>query len=158
MTGLDGLLKARTLKLILLGTIIGLAAGIGCYTFVYAKGYSYMTNDPGACANCHIMQQHFDAWTKSSHRAVAACNDCHTPPGLIAKYATKASNGFWHSFAFTSGRFPEPLRIKPHNREVTEKACRKCHDNIVEAIEGVHQDRSDLSCVRCHSSVGHQTR
>lgn len=151
-------MKARTLQLILLGTIIGLAAGIVCYTFVYAKGYSYMTNDPGACANCHVMQQHFDAWTKSSHRAVAACNDCHTPPGLIAKYATKASNGFWHSFAFTSGRFPEPLRIKPHNREVTEKACRKCHDNIVEAIEGVHQERSDLSCVRCHSSVGHQTR
>jgi hypothetical protein len=28
------------------------------YTFVYAKGYSYLTNDPGACANCHIMADH----------------------------------------------------------------------------------------------------
>ena len=151
-------MNTRTIQWIALGTFIGLAAGIGGYTFVYAKGSSYLTNDPGACANCHIMQEHFDAWTKSSHRAVAVCNDCHTPPGFLAKYMTKASNGFWHSFAFTSGRFPEPLRIKPHNREVTEKACRKCHENIVDAIEGPHQKALDLSCVRCHSSVGHQTR
>ena len=151
-------MKIRTIQGIALGTFIGLGAGIGCYTFVYAKGSSYLTNDPGACANCHIMQEHFDAWTKSSHRVVAVCNDCHTPPGLIPKYLTKASNGFWHSFAFTSGRFPEPLRIKAHNREVTEKACRKCHEEIVDAIEGPHQKGIELSCVQCHSSVGHQTR
>jgi cytochrome c nitrite reductase small subunit len=114
-----------------------------------------LTNNPAACANCHIMNEHYDGWLKSSHRAVAVCNDCHTPPGLLAKYATKASNGFWHSFAFTSGRFPEPLRIKPHNREVTEQACRKCHQEIVGAIEGRHREGKELSCVRCHSSVGH---
>jgi len=151
-------MNSRTIQGIILGTFIGLAAGVGGYVFVYAKGGSYMTNETGACANYHIMQEHFDAWTRSSHRSVAVCNDCHTPPGLFAKYATKASNGFWHSFAFTSGRFPDPLRIKPHNRQVTEKACRKCHAEIVDAIEGPHQDGSDLSCVRCHISVGHQVR
>ncbi len=140
---------------IAIGIIIGIAAGVGGYTFIYAKGYSYLTNNPASCANCHIMQEHYDGWIKSSHRAVATCNDCHTPPGFIAKYATKASNGFWHSFAFTSGRFPEPLRIKPHNREVAERACRKCHQEIVEAIEGPHSDGYNLSCIRCHSSVGH---
>ena len=30
----------------LLGAAVGLAAGIGGYTFVYAKGASYLTNDP----------------------------------------------------------------------------------------------------------------
>src|ERR1044072_3026900 len=129
--------------------------GVGGYTYIYAKGYSYLTNNPAACADCHIMQEHYDGWIKSSHRAVATCNECHTPLGFIAKYRTKASNGFWHSFAFTSGRFPEPLRIKPHNREVTEQACRKCHQEIVEAIEGLHSDGHNLSCIRCHSSVGH---
>ena len=37
---------------------------------------------------------------------------------------------------------------------MTEQACRKCHAEIVEAIEGpARQPR--LSCVRCHSTVGH---
>ena len=40
------------------------------------------------------MREHFDAWTRASHRAVATCNDCHTPPGLIPKHVTKARNGF----------------------------------------------------------------
>jgi cytochrome c nitrite reductase small subunit len=148
-------MRIRTLALFVVGAAIGFAAGLGGYTFMYAKGGSYLTNDPAACANCHIMREHYDGWLKSSHRVVAVCNDCHTPPGFVAKYATKASNGFWHSFAFTTGRFPEPLRIKPHNREVTELACRKCHQDIVEAIEGPHYSAAEQSCVRCHSSVGH---
>ena len=134
---------------------MGLAAGVGGYTFIYAKGGSYLRNDPKACANCHVMQDHFDAWVKSSHRTVATCNDCHTPAALIPKYYTKADNGFWHSFAFTSGDFHEPIQIKPRNRRVTENACRKCHTEIVEAIEGPHRPGLEISCVRCHSSVGH---
>jgi cytochrome c nitrite reductase small subunit len=139
---------------VLIAATLGVLIGIGGYTFVYAKGYSYLTNDPGACANCHVMDNHFRAWTKSSHRAVAVCNDCHTPPGLVPKYATKAINGFNHSFAFTTGRFPEPLRITPRNAGVTEQACRKCHTEIVSAIEGP-QEGNRLSCIRCHSTVGH---
>ncbi|HKG21756.1 MAG TPA: cytochrome c nitrite reductase small subunit [Blastocatellia bacterium] len=148
-------MRSPQLARMVLGVAVGLFIGVGGYTFIYAKGGSYLTNNPAACANCHIMQEHYDGWIKSSHRAVAVCNDCHTPPGFVAKYATKASNGFWHSFAFTSGQFPEPLRIKPHNREVTEKACRKCHEEIVDAIEGPHRNSADLSCIRCHNSVGH---
>jgi cytochrome c nitrite reductase small subunit len=69
---------------------------------VYARGGSYLTDDPAACANCHVMREQYDGWIAASHRAVAVCNDCHTPPGLLGKYATKARNGFWHSVAFTS--------------------------------------------------------
>lgn len=134
---------------------IGMLIAIGGYTFVYAKGYSYVTNDPAACANCHVMENHYRAWTKSSHRAVAVCNDCHTPPGLVPKYATKAINGFNHSLAFTTGRFPEPLRITPRNEAATEKACRKCHEEIVSAIEGPDPEANRLSCIRCHATVGH---
>jgi cytochrome c nitrite reductase small subunit len=76
----------------------------------------------------------------------------------VAKYASKASNGFWHSFAFTTGRFHEPIEIKAHNREITEQSCRKCHQEVVESIESAHAPKGDtrLSCIRCHSSVGHQ--
>ena len=138
-----------------LGAVIfGALTALGGYTFSYAKGFSYVSNDPAVCANCHIMENHFRAWAKSSHHSVAVCNDCHTPPGLVAKYATKGLNGFNHSLAFTTGRFPEPLRITQRNYEVTEKACRKCHQDIVEAIEGPRGSEK-LSCIRCHSTVGH---
>lgn len=144
------------LKGVLLGGVLGLAIGVGAYTFIYAKGASYLTNNPEACANCHIMENHFAAWVKGSHRAVASCNDCHTPPGLIPKYVAKANNGFWHSFAFTSGRFPDPIRIKPGNRQITENACRKCHAQLVLSIEGPHRPGQEMSCVRCHENVGHE--
>ena len=134
---------------------LGMLIAVGGYTFIYARGYSYLTNDPAACANCHVMENHFRAWVKSSHRAVAVCNDCHTPPGLIPKYTTKAINGFNHSLAFTTGRFHEPLQITTRNTNVTEKACRKCHEAIVSAIEGPSPEKNRLSCIRCHSTVGH---
>src|SRR5687767_7213417 len=138
-----------------LAVSLGLAAGIGGFTFVYARGASYLTNDPAACANCHVMNDHYSGWLKSSHRAVATCNDCHTPPGFLGKYTTKASNGFWHSFAFTTGDFPEPIAIKPHNRDVAERACRGCHQPMVEAMTSGHA--GDVSCIRCHGAVGHPT-
>lgn len=150
--------RSLTVTLLVLACVLaGLALGIGLYTFSYAKGASYLTNDPAACANCHIMSDHYSAWLVSSHRSVAVCNDCHTPPGLIPKYVVKASNGFWHSFAFTTGRFPDPLRIKESNRRVTEQACRKCHSEITAEIDPIpaHGDAGPLSCIRCHRTVGH---
>lgn len=148
-------MRARGIAAVVVGTAVGLAAGVGGYTFVYARGASYLTNDPAACANCHVMREQYDGWLKGSHRAVAVCNDCHTPPGLLAKYATKASNGFWHSFAFTTGRFPDPVQIKPHNREIAERACRACHQAIVDAIDPAHASAAELSCLHCHGTVGH---
>ncbi|GJQ21435.1 MAG: cytochrome c nitrite reductase small subunit [Bacteroidia bacterium] len=138
----------------LVGAAIGLAIGVGAYTFVYARGASYLTDDPAACANCHVMNDHYNAWVKSSHAAVAVCNDCHTPAGFVSKYAVKASNGFWHSYAFTTGDFPFPLRIKPHNLKVANDACRKCHADITLAMG--HAAESDpVACTACHQSVGH---
>jgi len=133
---------------------IGLAAGIGGYTFVYARGASYLTNDPAACMNCHVMREQYDGWIKSSHRSVAVCNDCHTPHDLIGKYATKSQNGFWHSFYFTTGAFPDPIQITERNRKVTEAACRRCHADVVDQMIG-GQGRDNVECLRCHRSVGH---
>lgn len=133
----------------------GVAIGLGAYTFVYARGASYLTNDPLACGNCHVMHEQLHAWQKSSHHSVAACNDCHTPPGVVRKYLTKAENGFWHSFAFTSGRFPEPIRITARNRAVTEEACRHCHAAIVDAMDASHRPGDALACIACHRNAGH---
>ena len=143
------------LAAVVLAVTMGLAVGIGAYTFVYAKGAAYLTNDPRACVNCHVMREQFDGWTASSHRAVAVCNDCHAPHDLVGKYTTKAINGFWHSVAFTSGRFHEPIAITARNRAVTEGACRDCHRPIVEAIDTHARAGARVDCIRCHRSVGH---
>ena len=148
-------MRFETIAVIMVGLAVGMVIGLGSYTFLYARGVSYLTDNPAACANCHIMQEQYDGWIKASHRLAAVCNDCHTPTGFLAKYATKASNGFWHSFAFTTGRFPEPLTIGARNRAITEQTCRSCHRAIVEAIEGPHQGEAQLSCIRCHGGVGH---
>lgn len=151
--------------------LVGAAVGLGAFTFVYAKGYSYLTNDPAACANCHVMREHYAAWAKASHRSVAGCNDCHTPHALVPKYVTKAKNGFWHSFYFTTGRFPEPIGINAGNLRITEHACRECHREITSAIDhgeaaersapaGRDSTRADApsGCIRCHPYVGHWVR
>ena len=107
---------------------LGVALGLGAYTFAYARGWAYMTDDPRACANCHVMNEQYDGWIKSSHRSVAVCNDCHVPHASSRKYATKARNGFWHSYYFTTGTFPEPIRALPASRAIAEANCRRCHD------------------------------
>ena len=138
-----------------LAVFAGIAVGVGGYTFLYARGYSYLTNDPSACANCHVMNAQYAGWQASSHNAVATCNDCHTPhSSLAAKYYVKAENGFRHSLAFTTGRFHEPIAITPADRRVAEEACRYCHEPMVGAIDA-HGRGEPLACTRCHPDVGH---
>ena len=145
-----------TLASVAVGLAVGAAVGLGGYTFVYAKGYSYLLNDPAACNNCHVMNDNFNGWIKSSHHAVATCNDCHTPHNFVGKYWVKAENGFFHALAFTTGNFPEPIRARGRNREVSEEACRYCHGPIVAQMTSGYEAGADqISCIRCHGAVGH---
>ncbi len=142
---------------LLLAVIAGGLLGIGGYTFIYAKGYSYLSNNPEACTNCHVMNAQYDGWIKGSHKHAAGCNDCHVPHNFAGKYAVKARNGFFHSLYFTTGRYPDNIAITGFSREVTENACRRCHGDIVQAIDtGRHVRGSrEVQCLRCHNSVGH---
>ncbi len=142
----------------ILGILVGLTIGVGGFTFFFARGASYLTDNPEACANCHVMKTQYDAWLKSSHRSVAVCNDCHTPEGFAGKYFTKALNGFMHSYAFTSGNFPDAIFITHRNEAIADQSCRKCHADIVEAMDVKSSDGKGTSCIRCHGAVGHQTR
>ena len=47
----------RAAYAITLGITVGLLLAVGGYTFIYARGASYLMNDPAACANCHVMQE-----------------------------------------------------------------------------------------------------
>jgi cytochrome c nitrite reductase small subunit len=135
---------------------VGVLAGVGLYTFQYAKGLSYLSDDPAACVNCHIMRDQYDSWVRSSHHAVAGCNDCHVPHGFPQKYLVKMDNGWSHSKKFTLQSFQEPIRIRPRNLAVLQRNCLHCHSALVHDIAG-HRDlaRGEVRCTSCHRSVGH---
>ncbi len=139
-----------------LAVLLGVCGGLGVFTFGYGQGHSYLSNDPTVCTNCHVMQAHYDSWLASSHTHVAACNDCHLPHTSPGKWITKADNGFFHSLAFTTGGFPEPLQIKARNRRVTQGACVSCHATTVH--EMLPAGGEAPLCVRCHFDVGHAGR
>ncbi len=137
----------------------GLFLGVGAFTFVYAKGFAYFSNDPNACANCHIMREQLESWQHSSHHGHAVCNDCHTPHSIVAKLITKADNGWNHSLKFTLGTAADPIRIRPINAERLQENCLRCHEDFLSGVReaGTHA-AGDLQCVRCHANVGHGPR
>jgi len=139
---------------VLVALLFGGVVGLGAFTLAYAEGTSYLSDDPAACVNCHVMRDVYDAWTSGSHKAVATCNDCHIPHTFPEKYIVKALNGFNHSRAFTMQDFPEPIRITAFNRAVTLENCLHCHADVTEMIN--HEGQSEPEdCLRCHSTVGH---
>lgn len=136
--------------------LLGVLIGTGGYTFYYANGAAYLSNDPAACINCHIMREHFNAWQKASHHGVATCNDCHLSHHPIGKWVTKADNGFRHSWAFTFQNFHEPIQIHPRGKRVLEDNCLRCHGELVAQIKAADQFHNEsLDCLRCHDDVGH---
>ncbi len=136
--------------------LLGLLLGIGGFTFLYAEGLSYMSDDPKVCVNCHIMQPQYDSWQKASHHTVATCVDCHLPHGFIGKYLAKAENGYHHSKAFTLQNFHEPIMIKAKSSRILEDNCLHCHADLVhEQVARAADGSGEIRCVHCHRSVGH---
>jgi len=146
------------LLLILPGMVLGLSG----YTFYYAKGYSYLVDDPNACVNCHVMRDNLYAWQVSPHRFVT-CNGCHVPHNFLGKYATKVEHGMRHSYVFTF-EDPQVIRIKESGKDIVESNCIRCHAMMVSTI--VHGGRpplvppvnggvSAMRCFECHQGMGH---
>jgi len=151
--------RQTTILTLCIALLLGGAAGLGLFTVSYADSLSYLSDDAKACANCHVMQGHFDAWIKSSHGKFAGCNDCHAPhDNAVSKYYAKARNGFLHSLAFTTGEYPHNIRINDFNRNIAENACRHCHSAVTHGIEPSESfggDPDALVCTKCHPTVGH---
>lgn len=150
-----------------LAILCGACLGVGAFTMHFAEGFSYLSNNPAACANCHVMNDEFDSWRKGPHHSAATCNDCHVPPRFPAKYVAKAMNGFSHSKGFTlqpsapdepgATRFiHEPIAIKAKNSQILQDNCLRCHGEFVhEVVRGSTWADDAIRCVHCHRSVGH---
>lgn len=139
--------------------LIGVVGGLGIYTFVYAKGLSYLSTDPAACINCHVMEEQYDSWVAGSHHNVATCSDCHMPhDNFFHKYYVKAENGFWHALKFTTDDYPEHIVARDVSLDITNKACLYCHADFTEGVRhpGNVPTGELFDCIRCHSDVGHK--
>jgi cytochrome c nitrite reductase small subunit len=154
-----GAIREITPLLTLSAILVGMVVGIGLFTFVYAEGLSYFSSDPRACVNCHIMNDQYTSWTKSSHHAAARCVDCHLPHALLPKLVAKAANGWHHSEAFTLGNFHQPILIGKRNAEILQERCLGCHGDLVHAlVAGSTSAKNAVLCVHCHANVGHGPR
>ena len=60
--------------------------------------------------------------------------------------------------AFTTDAYPDPIKIKPRNRRVTQAACLYCHSDLVHPALSSSLDDDAALCARCHADVGHALR
>lgn len=146
-----GLDPGRAIAGLLLSAVIGVAIGIAAHTATYAEATSYLSDDPRACVNCHVMRDQHDGWQKGAHHAVATCNDCHVPQGFVGKVLAKAEHGYRHSTAFTFQNFHEPIRITTADATIVRDNCVRCHAGLVSELVG----HRETNCLHCHARVGH---
>ncbi|ASM39101.1 MAG: cytochrome c nitrite reductase small subunit [Campylobacter sputorum] len=138
----------------------GVVIGHGLFTFVYAKGFSYMSNDPLACKNCHVMNQVYESWMKGGHQHVATCNDCHVPHDFIGKWMMKAESGLHHGYAVTFKDNPVSFSATPKSKKIIQNNCMSCHKeyaahSIDATMKADAPGNEPLNCVSCHRSAGH---
>lgn len=135
--------------------LFGVLVGISGVGFRYAEGLSYLSHDPEACANCHIMRPQYESWQKSPHHDVAVCVDCHLPVTFPYSYIAKARNGWHHSSAFTLQNFHEPILITQPNAEILQANCERCHAGLIHDVSAAS---GAPACTHCHDRVGHGER
>lgn len=141
----------------------GIFFGLVLLILHISNATSYLSDDPRACINCHVMTTQYASWQRSSHARVATCNDCHVPHGnIISKYAFKASDGLRHTTMFTFRLEPQVITIKEAGINVVQENCRRCHEhqvdqsylsrpiNVAEKEAGVGR-----FCWDCHREVPH---
>lgn len=136
---------------------LSISLGIILYALYYANFTSYLSDDPQACVNCHVMQKHYITWQAASHKNVATCNDCHLPQkDIIRKYFAKADNGFKHAFNFTLGNYPTNIIMNNSNYNITNENCISCHKNMTEIMHLSNKNIEPINCTHCHRNIGHQ--
>ncbi|WP_324720840.1 cytochrome c nitrite reductase small subunit [Salinimicrobium sp. HB62] len=141
---------------------MGAFLGLGFYVLKLSNATSYLSDDPKACINCHVMMPQYLTWNKSSHREVASCNDCHVPHNnVFNQYYFKAMDGLYHSTIFTLRAEPEVIKAREASAEVIQNNCIRCHDmritdpKIAATVDNHEFHRTDRTCWECHREVPH---
>lgn len=141
---------------------LGVLAGLGLLIFRISNASSYLSNDPQACINCHVMTSQFASWQRSSHARVATCNDCHVPHNnFFLTYFFKAKDGMRHASIFTFRLEPQVIRIKEAGINVVQANCIRCHNMRVSSTWLITVTDASAShgqgqlCWNCHKETPH---
>jgi len=140
--------------------LAGLITGLGSYTVYVSRAWSYLSDEPAVCLNCHVMGSQYQAWDRSSHAAWATCNDCHVPQdNLIRRYGFKAVDGLYHAAVFTAGAEPQVIRARQATKEVVMDNCVRCHTPLVTEFAKMGYEQvlkgEAKACWDCHTQVPH---
>lgn len=148
----------RVVVVLLCGVIVGL----GLYAVYAGKAWSYLSDAPETCVNCHIMAPQYATWQHSSHREHAACTDCHVPhDNIFRTYFFKAKDGMRHASMFTLRLEPQNIFIKEDGIRVVQENCLRCHSKLVtdsrllSQTTAYHDKFEDRLCWECHREVPH---
>ena len=142
--------------------LLGVIVGLGVYIARISNVTSYLTDDPRACINCHVMTTEYITWKHSSHRNVASCNDCHVPhDNVFNKYYFKARDGMYHATIYTTRMEPQAIVMHEPGQKVVQQNCIRCHsDQVTDAkmtswVATHTEDRMDRTCWECHRETPH---
>lgn len=156
--------KNKAVVLVSIFTFL-IAVGLFAYTVNESKMLSYLSSDPKACINCHTMNSAYTTWSKSSHKNVAGCIDCHLPHGdIVAKYKAKSIDGWNHSVAFTTNSYKNNIKISEDGANRVQDNCIRCHSSQIQTMaenaNNYHGDsdfslKGDRKCWECHKYTPH---
>ncbi|MDD4058287.1 MAG: cytochrome c nitrite reductase small subunit [Bacteroidales bacterium] len=151
-------------KLVLpLIVLLGAVVGVFFYLLYVARMPSYLSDDPSACVNCHIMAPYYQSWQKSSHQAWTTCNECHVPQdNFVRGYAFKAKDGLYHAAVFTARMEPQVIRPRDESYGVIMENCIRCHTQLNQEFVNTGmlsyadtQKGMGKACWDCHREVPH---
>lgn len=142
--------------------LVGILLGLGLMIFRLSNAVAYMSDDPEACINCHVMTPQYATWIHSSHRDRANCNDCHVPhDNIVRKLWFKANDGMRHAYMFTFRLEPQVIKVKDAGKTVLQENCIRCHLNQLgsSSIASITLKDSESGkghlCWDCHREVPH---
>lgn len=143
--------------------LFGVFCGLAAYTVYMSRAWSYLSDEPATCVNCHVMSSQYASWFHSSHRERAVCNDCHVPhTSTFDKYAFKAMDGLYHSYVFTMRDEPMSIRAKEASSGVIMDNCIRCHSSLNTGLVNTGtvcfvdtKEGEGKACWDCHRDVAH---
>jgi len=153
----------KTLRFSTLVAVV-VAVSMGLHLFQESKATSYLSSDPRACINCHVMDSYYVSWQNSSHANWATCVDCHLPvKNYVDKYLSKARDGWNHSVAFTADTYGKRMMISEDGARRVQENCIRCHSTLsktmVKGSDGYYafgsENLGERKCWDCHRLVPH---
>ena len=159
---LNSIFTTRKQKIIAV-IFAGVICGLGGYTVYASKAASYLSDDPAACVNCHIMAPYYATWNHSSHGRNTTCNDCHVPHDNAArKWLFKGMDGMRHAAIFTARGEPQVIQATDKSASVIMDNCIRCHEQLnTEFVKtgritfNMAQHGAGKACWDCHREVPH---